>query len=451
MKGHHDHSIVRYGFTYEYGRFYAKGRVECVSSSRLESMFLPRLTQEASSLLRTNCRAFVRGQLQHYGVDYDEREISGNGALLLKKMLLAGKCDEVPDYIEELKSEMHAEWLARQSDEFLSGHPGWVIEKYFVDRSGEPATTRTTRVVGIPYPLSSNRLPGQLRQAAQQLCGLHHATGFGTTQTIYLGWNRGAVEEAATHHAAEESRANQAKADVRERERAFSHDKYLASIRNPYDSGAVVPSPVGQYMIDCPEIEANYSDDVRNFDLTLEIHETSRLGVYQATFNFGVIEGMMMLCHDEGVLEEFCSENDHEGYDTDLECEDEDKDSDIEDESSDDETAVGSKRKATSTKPGVHPPKKLKMGPGSKPKKYFVRFKSRETGTGQINSDAEKGTITFGAPDLSAFTGKVDMGSIGSGVIFKARKVSACAPELRDSWSCYSEAAYEYARVSRWR
>ncbi len=47
--------------------------------------------------------SFVRGQLKHYGVEFDEKEISGNGTHLIKKVLQAGKCDKVPDNIAELR------------------------------------------------------------------------------------------------------------------------------------------------------------------------------------------------------------------------------------------------------------------------------------------------------------------------------------------------------------
>jgi hypothetical protein len=87
--------IARNGFTCAFGRFYAKGRVERIDGSRLKAMFLPRLTPEANKLLRDHSD-FVRGQLQHYGVDYDETQFSGNGTLLLKKVLQAGKVRRAP-------------------------------------------------------------------------------------------------------------------------------------------------------------------------------------------------------------------------------------------------------------------------------------------------------------------------------------------------------------------
>lgn len=81
--------IARDGFSSEYGRFYAKNWVERVDSTSLKAMFLPKMTREGGRMLQKT--DFVRGQLQHYGVQFDESEFSGNGTLLLKKMLQAGK------------------------------------------------------------------------------------------------------------------------------------------------------------------------------------------------------------------------------------------------------------------------------------------------------------------------------------------------------------------------
>ena len=61
-------------------------------SSQETNLFLPQLTPEANKLLRDHYSPeFIRGQLQHYGVDYNEKEFSGNGTLLFKKVLQASK------------------------------------------------------------------------------------------------------------------------------------------------------------------------------------------------------------------------------------------------------------------------------------------------------------------------------------------------------------------------
>jgi hypothetical protein len=329
---------------------------------------------------------------------------------------------------------MHTEWLQSISDEQISGHPDWIMDKYFVDGSGKPDPTKTTEVVGIPYSRSSDRRISQLREALGRVSGLHQATGSGvSTQTIYLGWDQRAVKKAAKDHGSKEARARQAKGNAREERRTLKHERYLANSRT------MIPSPVGQYIVDCEEIEQGYEVT----DLTLAIRATRTSGLYQASFDFGIIEGVMMLSADESMLAPYA-----EKYGDDSDIEDDYGEDEDEDEEEDVKFAGGStKRKATAKPAGGRPLKKAKTG---KPRIYFVRLKSRDTGTGEINTEANEGKITFNAPTLSGFTGEAKIGCIGLKVIFTARKVSAVAPDSWDSWDNYSEAAYEYARVSRW-
>ncbi|KAK3385400.1 hypothetical protein B0H63DRAFT_182370 [Podospora didyma] len=110
------------------------------------------------------------------------------------------------------------------------------------------------------------------------------------------------------------------------------------------------------------------------------------------------------------------------------------------------------------------PPKNPKPAPAAAtkpskaapvPKTYFVRMKCRDTGTGEIHSTAEKGTIKFkkgsGKASFASFVGEVDMPGIGSRVGFTAHKVSDAPGVGGDSWDEYSAQASEQARVGRWR
>jgi hypothetical protein len=84
--------VTRDGFKCAYGRFVTESpyNLERIEGSRLKELFIPRLTKEANKLLRDH-RHFVRGQLQHYGVEYSPDEYKGEGTNLLKKALAAGK------------------------------------------------------------------------------------------------------------------------------------------------------------------------------------------------------------------------------------------------------------------------------------------------------------------------------------------------------------------------
>jgi hypothetical protein len=102
---------TRDGFSCSDGRFSAQpGSVERVEGSSLLSMFLPKLAPEGRKKLNeVSSDHFVRGQLKHYGLQFDESEMPGNGSVLMKEVLQAGECDKVPDHITQLRKQLHAE------------------------------------------------------------------------------------------------------------------------------------------------------------------------------------------------------------------------------------------------------------------------------------------------------------------------------------------------------
>ncbi|OJI88901.1 hypothetical protein ASPTUDRAFT_60699 [Aspergillus tubingensis CBS 134.48] len=227
---------------------------------------------------------FVRSQLQHYGVPFEEDQLSGNGTQLMKKVLQEGKCDKVPVHILALEEQLHQEWIAASNIEVPSSNPEWVIKKSFI-RAGEPDQyqTRTSTVVG----------------AADQVAGLHHDTGVGPeTQTIFLGWDMSTVREAAKEHANKERTEIQAREQRRENERAKMHADYLATLGRMKGAAARNKWPVGSYIVDCHEIENGWPSLAR--DMVLEIVNTEQKGKFHATFNFGVVIGVMLRCRETG-------------------------------------------------------------------------------------------------------------------------------------------------------
>lgn len=99
--------IVRDDWVYQGGiLFYAKvGPCEIprVESSDLRKEFLPKMTSEGERRIARWSKSgapdsFVRAQLKHYGVQFDESDLSGNGVDLLTKVLEDGKCDSVPQH-----------------------------------------------------------------------------------------------------------------------------------------------------------------------------------------------------------------------------------------------------------------------------------------------------------------------------------------------------------------
>ncbi|KAH9893020.1 hypothetical protein F4778DRAFT_795041 [Xylariomycetidae sp. FL2044] len=443
-------SIIRDGFMSSYGRFYTyPGKMERIDGQALRCMFLPKLTKAANTFLQ-NHQDFVQGQLSHYGVEYSPGDLKGSGTLLLQKVLNQGKCDMVPDHIERLRSEMHMEWLNAQAPEDIVCCPRFIIEKYFLDASGNPDKTKTTSPVPITLPrYSHDRLSGLL-EAAGEVDGLHYRIELShDTQTIFLGMDLSAVEQAARDHVEKEAREREAKKRKREEDRASMHTKYIASIRRPQGGIKPLVSPLGSYIVDCEAIEEKWPD--RSDDLTLDISESGEQGIYQAAFDFGVLKGVMMISTEMAALDRYRTTHD----------DDEDRDDeapyDAEGESQDEEeyeepvqTSYNAKRKAACLR--APPSKKAKTAKGGEEDEeeeesltFQLQWRGQEKGDGEILSNAEEGEIEFADADFSSFTAKVNLSVVGSGVTFTARKVGGYAAKV-DSWSYYSRAKYEHRR-----
>jgi hypothetical protein len=440
------YGIVREGFACSYGRFYAHPEhVERESGEALRNMFLPAMTSEGRKRLNEFSK-FVRGQLKHYGVQFDESQISGNGTLLLKKVLTAGKCDNVPEHIVKLREEMHMEWLETKTPEELSTYPEWVMDRYFMT-SGQPDCTKTTTVVGIPLDRYSSYRSGQMCEAAKKVGGLHHARGLGPkTQTIFMGWDLAAVSKAAKEHAAKEAKVLKAADDERDSERATLHADYLRSLNPKKNSKKSKKySPVGSYIVDCKDIEEGWSNQAD--ELSIDIQNTDQPGIFEASFDFGVLEGIMILGKDETTLEEYCSR-------LDLEAESEDDEDDFDDEDGTEEDGkpvTGGKRKAEAPRGPLRPAKKSKSKAAlSRTGTYHLRLKCRETGEGEINYSVYTGLVKFEDDKMASFLGNADLPCVGQGVPFTARKISDSPNATGNSWADYSESAYNYANSRRW-
>ncbi|KAL4969040.1 uncharacterized protein BDV14DRAFT_166165 [Aspergillus stella-maris] len=449
--------INRNGFISLHGRFLtASGRTDRVSSAMLKEMFIPKITREAQKALRDN-HHFVKAQLQHYGIPFDENAVIGNGTLLLKKALKEGKCDVVPPDILKLQEDMHREWLDTTKIEDLESSPEFVMDKFFLSGVGEdrrPDRGRTKSVVEVPLPRSSEYRARLVREAAAQVEGLHFETGTGPrSQVIFMGWDVDAVKKAVKGQAAREKKqledekklARQLEKE-RDADRAKMHKDYLQTLKKK----KATPSLVGSYIVDCKDVESEWPEDAE--DMALDIGSTDEPGVFKACFDFGVLRGVMLISADEALLEGYCDRADYDERHAFSEEEDDDLDDeeDSEDEGEYQRPQPGSKRKAPATpQRGRGRPKKATKTK-SNPLKYFLKSRSCETGEGQIFPDPEDGTLKFKDGNLAAFTGEASLPCVGGAVSFTARKVSGDSSGWAEEWADYSDEVAENARVSRW-
>lgn len=229
-------------------------------------------------------------------------------------------------------------------------------------------------------------------------------------------------------------------------ERAAKHAKHCASRRGP-------PSIAGTYMIDCPEIENGWDNAG---DLEMSINSTALPGFYEASFDFGIYEGVMMLSADRRALSFFSEEDvkdldqaeeitvrkmgQNNGVKSQEEAEDRGNPS------------TGTKRKASDTGDS-RPSKAAKTEAASNTSPsgatmLWLCLRTCETGTGEIHPNPSMGRITFN-DTLTAFTGTVSIGCVGSNVPLRGRKISD-TPKDTASWEDYGHAAAEAACNSRW-
>ncbi|PYH76638.1 hypothetical protein BO82DRAFT_358962 [Aspergillus uvarum CBS 121591] len=430
--------VTRDGFTSAYGRLYTtQGRIERVDGATLRSMFLPKLSRSGQQAM-CGRPDFVRGQLHHYDVAFDQSKFTGNGTLLLKQALQAGQCDTVPPHRLALEAQLHREWLATCTPEQLSGQPDWVIQKYFGNDPQRPDRSITKTVVGIPFEPTSEYRVSQMREAAEKVVGLHHETARGPqTKVIFMGWNKAAVGKAAKGHAAKEKKEIEAAERKRETERAKLHAGYRCQTRK-------APSPVGSYIIDCEEIKDQWPKDADG--LTLDIHETDTPGVFEAGFYFGVLEGAMIICANEEVLKRYRSEleREEEGDSEEKGLTDNNWDeSGVEGDGSPD---LGVKRKMPVSR-GGRSSKKSKQSPS---RIYHLKLRGRETGEGESFCEPDDGRIKFKDDKFDMFKGEANMTFIGDGIAFTGRKVSDTPGSGGGVWDEYSWRHHENARVGRW-
>ncbi|XRM46844.1 hypothetical protein ABZX51_009868 [Aspergillus tubingensis] len=202
------------------------------------------------------------------------------------------------------------------------------------------------------------------------------------------------------------------------------HADYLATLGRMKGAAARNKSPVGSYIVDCQKIENEWPSLAR--DMVLEIVNTEQKGKFHATFNFGVVIGVMV------IYEEHMTETDEEAI-------------------GDDHEKIGkrTKRKTIAQKHS-RPLKKAKAEKTSEPYTYLLKLRCRETGEGQIFFEPNYGTIKFKDVKFAAFTAEAGFPCLGSGMTFTARKVSDHPRPSGEEWEDYSDDAYEYTRVRRW-
>ncbi|QDS74749.1 hypothetical protein FKW77_001230 [Venturia effusa] len=422
--------VKRGEFEFGYDRFEVHS-IHCYSTQSLKQDFIPRLTPRGNKLLRDHSK-FVRSQLIHYGVEFRDRDLTGNGTIFLKRALEAGLMDRVPEKIERMRKEMAEEWYAQLPVKDLAPeYPTRFVKQYFLNNSGTPDRTKTTAVLeieGVGYKSSYRR--GKIEQALNTVPGLHYTS---SPYSMFVGWDAAAVGLGPKLQAVKLAAEEKAKSD----ERIARHENYVKKL-------STERSPAGVYLIDCDSITEGWD---KGIELELSICETDCEGIYEAEFEFNIISGVMLLATDKAALDEHCARLAEQEYYDEYGSDEENS----EDESDGNVQQIQNGKRMRSDEDAQPPRKAKKTSIGGT--ELFLNWRGREGGEGEIVIGDNRGAITFSDARRVKFMGQMDMGPIGGNVEFTGMKISdKTSPRIPgfDLWSEYSEAAHESERIGRW-
>lgn len=335
------------------------------------------------------------------------------------------------------------------------------ISRYFQDANGRPNKARTPDAITVPPWWTGDFLPFEIRDLAKKVSGLIATIEkFGSFDVLFLGWTDAAIKKARDQYAAEHAAREAEEAipwEVRqEKKRTERHEAFLKAFetQRPKLKGSIA----GKYLISCPAIDEGWGSN-GDADMTLVIHATKTQDVYEANFDFQILEGVMILSADKEKLEKRRVEleaNDHSDFSDSSDSESSEEES-SDSESSEEERKPASrqtfniKRKLGTSEDSPAAKRSKTAGadtPITPPLKFWLQWRGRDTGSGEIQFDDEPaehvGHIVFSDQGLARFAGEMEMVYLDGQDKFTGRKISHDPGKRGETWGDFSE------RWGRW-
>ncbi|KAH8683847.1 hypothetical protein BGZ61DRAFT_455347 [Ilyonectria robusta] len=465
--------LKRKGFQVCHGTFSVSG-VDRVEGSRLKQLFYPetlRLKRDQKAARESAKELFKKdffvAQLKHYGIEFASTAKVSQLRDLLEVAVREDRCERVPAAVLLLEKSMRRDYEPLQQawerdvraydakkkyqddDKFAKcTTPGQrasldlnrFIEYYFLT-DGQPDQAKTTK----PLAVHGFGDRASLHRIAERVDGLHTVSGgTGMDRTLCIGWHLGAVRSLAEGISAEAAKIRKQQQDSKWENAMEAHRQYVKQSQAPsFD----LQRCRGSYIVQCLPVSNGWSE-TRDITFTLDVCRGTK-GTLIADFQFGIIEGTMLLGLSDEVLDNIAEPESHSD-----DCGSPDDDDD-EEEPDQDQKGKGKKRlaKAVSNEKARgagHDAKRGKMMP-SLSRRVYYRLRGRETGEGQILPDIESGHLDFMSDRCARFEGLADyFPYVGRNVEFRGFKVSDKPRKKAADWDAFSYQAYEYARKARW-
>ncbi|KAM0541066.1 hypothetical protein ACHAPJ_013391 [Fusarium lateritium] len=455
------------GFQVTYGRFSAiPGDIDQVGGNRLRELFYPdslrlkRDQKEASEAARLLFKKpFFAGQLKHYGINFPSSAKMGDLRELLKNAVHQGQKweSDVREWDEKEKQRKQEAFnRCTTAGEKAAYDLDLFLDHYFLT-DGKPDELKTSE----PLALEGFDQRLTLHLMAETIPGLHTVSGgSGSNRTLCIGWNRSAVINLARSI---DSRAREAAKQLKEEKWKEAMEEHLQYV-SASTSKTIRPKGKGKQRFDLRQCQGSYIikcdvvtdgwEDLALHILTLDIY-AGKDGKLTANYDFGIIEGTMLLADNEESLDAITGTLDDSDADSETEDSEESEDGD---EDGEREQKKGRKRslvqdtksKSKAKGKGNRSAKRQKAAP-SLSRRVFYRMRGRETGEGEILSDPEPGQIDFLNDGCTKFSGLAyHFPYVSDNVEFSGYRITDSPKGRPESWNDYSEAAYEYARGARW-
>ncbi|KAI8716144.1 hypothetical protein NCS52_00907400 [Fusarium sp. LHS14.1] len=426
------------GFTFSAERFkVTNGNVVRVKGSYLRALFNPaslplrheqEKAEKAAEALSN--KAFVAGQLKHYGIKFPSTGRLGAIRDVLRRAVDQGKCDRVPPFLRRVEETM------RRDFEILDAEWETKIETWRENRfaaAGERAQNEINDFLDFYYLTNGYPDPSKT-PAPLALCGYRDihiiyveagkvpslslvSGGSANNQVLCVGWNRLAVSELAKTF----GKTNQTDKNPQQ-ENYYEDDTYdqhsdaasgqnLANVSQPLD----LEQLFGSYVIQFDGI----SEKLHMVDVfTLDIGELND-GVLMAAYDFGDVYGTMIMSESAEKLELWAMLNDRP------------------------RRTLAQARSRLVVHYETSPPT---------PGRLFYLIRGRARGEDVIFYNPERGHIHVLDDECTKLSGMArTLADMGSNLDFWAHKVSDEPNKHVRAWGDFSEKAYEFESRDRWR
>ncbi|KAL8784314.1 MAG: hypothetical protein Q9195_009093 [Heterodermia aff. obscurata] len=465
------------------------------SHTRLNSLLLPenikgKRAQKAAQedAKRIVKKPWIEAQLKHYGIPFNSKAFVSDKQAALAQAVSDGLCNAVPEAVKSIEADLRQLFepkkreyevkleesrvseAARVNREFAALNSptaeteysmDMFLKKYFLDEAGKPDKSKTPEPISLPGFIQRS----QMHAAAERVLGLEtYSGGQGNDRTVVVGWDRSAVWRVAGQ-VDNQSALKLQQAEEAEWDKLMQrHESFVSQARSRYQAAEFSIREIGGiYVIECEKLGSYSSVESYNNDMRLRIMESRDEG-WVGIFDFGVLEGIMLLDENKENLASRVASIDRES-----EYEDEDQDdfsSETGDSSQEDEDDDGNqrenntaslappqKRKAHSPSPTTALPRKKQKQRKTNGGNIFLQWRGVETGEGEIQLDYSNeyvGQLNFSDDNGLEFEGTAGFGFVGSKVQFHGYKIQSLGGPVTRSWGDFSEAAHERARVARW-